>query len=81
MDRWNLWQDLTRYRTWRGPNGETIDGTNNACERRIGWWIKERYRSMRGYKRVISAVNVSRLLTFCGNFLGRGGLNLATIVT
>jgi transposase-like protein len=80
VDRWNLWQDLTRYRTWRGPNGETIDGTNNACERGIGWWIKERYRSMRGYKRVISAVNVSRLLTFCGNFLGRGGLDLATIV-
>jgi len=80
VDRWNLWQDLTRYRTWRGPNGETIDGTNNACERGIGWWIKERYRSMRGYKRVISAVNVSRLLTFCGNFLGRGGLDWATIV-
>jgi hypothetical protein len=25
--------------------------TNNACERLIGWWIKERYRTMRGYKR------------------------------
>ena len=80
MDRRNLWPDLTRYRTWRGPNGETIDGTNNAGERDIGWWIKERYRSMRGYKRVASAVNVSRLLAFCGNFLGRGGLDLATIV-
>ncbi len=80
VDRWNLWPCLTRYRTWRGPNGETIDGTNNACERGIGWWIKERYRSMRGYKRVASAVNVSRLLAFCGNFLGRGGLDLATIV-
>jgi transposase-like protein len=79
-DRWNLWPCLTRYRTWRGPNGETIDGTNNACERGIGWWIKERYRSMRGYKRVTSAVNVSRLLAFCGNFLGRGGLDLATLV-
>jgi len=80
VDRWNLWPCLTRYRTWRGPNGETIDGTNNACERGIGWWIKERYRSMRGYKRVASAVNVSRLLAFCGNFLGRGGLDLATLV-
>jgi len=80
VDRWNLWPCLTRYRTWRGPNGETIDGTNNACERGIGWWIKERYRSMRGYKRVTSAVNVSRLLAFCGNFLGRGGLDLATLV-
>ena len=80
VDRWNLWPSLTRYRTWRGPNGETIDGTNNACERGIGWWIKERYRSMRGYKRVASAVNVSRLLAFCGNFLGRGGLDLATLL-
>jgi hypothetical protein len=80
VDRWNLWPNLTRYRTWRGPNGETVDGTNNACERGIGWWIKERYRSMRGYKRVASAVNVSRLLAFCGNFLGRGGLDLATLL-
>jgi hypothetical protein len=79
VDRWNLWPCLTRYRTWRSPKGETMDGTNNACERGIGWWIKERYRSMRGYKRVASAVNVSRLLAFCGN-LGRGGLDLATIV-
>jgi transposase-like protein len=80
LDRWNVWPLLTRYRTWRGPHGETIDGTNNACERGIGWWVKERYRTMRGYKRVKSAVNVSRLLAFCGNFLGRGGLDLAQIV-
>jgi hypothetical protein len=80
LDRWNLWPLLTRYRTWHGPNGETIDGTNNACERGIGWWIKERYRSMRGYKRVRSAVNISRLLAFCGNFLKRGGVDLALIV-
>ena len=80
LDRWNVWPRLTRYRTWRGPHGETIDGTNNACERGIGWWIKERYRTMRGYKRVKSAVNISRLLAFCGNFLGRGGLDLAQIV-
>ena len=80
LDRWNLWPLLTRYRTWRGPNGETIDGTNNACERGIGWWIKERYRTMRGYQRVKSAVNVRRLLAFCGNFLARGGVDLAWIV-
>ncbi len=48
LDRWNLWHRLTRYRTWKGPKEETLDGTNNACERAIGWWIKERYRSMRG---------------------------------
>jgi hypothetical protein len=32
LDRWNLWRRLTRYRQWKGPNGETIDGTNNGCE-------------------------------------------------
>ncbi len=48
LDRWNLWSRLTRYCKWRGPNQEQLDGTNNACERAIGWWIKERYRSMRG---------------------------------
>jgi hypothetical protein len=48
LDRWNLWHRLTRYRQWKGPKGETLDGTNNACERAIGWWIKERYRTMRG---------------------------------
>src|SRR5574341_1710382 len=43
LDRSNLWGRLTRYRTWRGPHGETLDGTNKASERAIGWWIKERY--------------------------------------
>ena len=69
LDRWNLWPRLTRYRTWKGPKGETLDGTNNACERAIGWWIKERYRTMRGYKVPENAVRVSRLLAWCGNFL------------
>jgi hypothetical protein len=80
LDRWNLWPPLTRYRTWQGPNGETIDGTNNGAERAIGWWIKERYRTMRGYKRVKSAVNVSRLLAWCGNYLDRGGADLSLLV-
>ena len=69
LDRWNLWHRLTRYRTWKGPQGETLDGTNNASERAIGWWIKERYRTMRGYKVPEHAVGVSRLLAWCGNFL------------
>jgi transposase-like protein len=80
LDRWNLWRRLTRYRHWKGPNGETIDGTNNGCERAIGWWVKERYRTMRGYKRPKSAVNVSRLLAWCGNHLERGGADLALLV-
>jgi transposase-like protein len=69
LDRWNLWHRLTRYRKWKGPQGETLDGTNNACERAIGWWIKERYRTMRGYKVPENALRVSRFLAWCGNFL------------
>ncbi len=80
LDRWNLWPWLTRYREWRGARGERIDGTNNAAERVMGWWIKERYRTMRGYKREESAVNVSRLLTWVGNHLRRGGANLALLL-
>ncbi len=80
LDRWTLWSRLTRYRTWRGPNGETIDGTNNGAERGIGWWIKERYRTMRGYKRPESAVNVSRLLAWAGNHLNTGGADLARVM-
>ncbi|MFO3797204.1 MAG: hypothetical protein ACK8QZ_07975, partial [Anaerolineales bacterium] len=60
--------------------GELLDGTNNASERAIGWWV-ERYRTMRGYKRVESAVNVSRLLAWCGNHLERGGVNLAGVLS
>jgi hypothetical protein len=80
LDRWNLWPRLTRYRTWRGPEGQTINGTNNCAERGIGWGIKERYRTMRGYKRAQSAVNVSRLLTWSGNYLDRGGADLALLI-
>ena len=80
MDRWNLWPRLTFYRTWKDEYGHRIiDGTNNNCERCIGWWIKERYRSMRGYKREQSALNVSRLIAFAGSRLSRG-LNLADLM-
>jgi hypothetical protein len=80
LDRWNLWPCLTFYRTWKDQDGNPIlDGTNNADERAIGWWVKERYRSMRGYKRVRSALNVSRLIAYCGNHLEKG-LSLATLI-
>jgi transposase-like protein len=73
MDRWNLWPRLTFYRTWKDDDGNLIlDGTNNDCERSIGWWVKERYRSMRGYKRERSALGVSRLAAYAGNHLSRG---------
>ena len=62
--------------------GETIDGTNNGCERGIGWWIKERYRPMCSDKREQSAVNVSRLLAWVwqpvgGGRVSAGGARLA----
>lgn len=80
MDRWNLWPRLTFYRTWMDENGNPIlDGTNNHCERSIGWWIKERYRPMRGYKREQSVLNVSRLIALAGNRLSRG-LDLTSLI-
>jgi transposase-like protein len=80
MDRWNLWPRLTFYRTWKDEYGnEILDGTNNHCERAIGWWIKERYRSMRSYKQEQSALGVSRLIAFAGNNLARG-LRLADLM-
>jgi len=80
LDRWNLWPRLTRYRSWVGPAGETLDGTNNACERAIGWWVKERYRAMRGYKRPESVLHVSRLIAWMGNALAGPGADLAEVI-
>ena len=80
MDRWKFWPRLTFYRTWKDHHGnEILDGPNNHCERAIGWWIKERYRSMRGYNREGSALGVSRLIAFAGNNLARG-LRLADLM-
>jgi hypothetical protein len=80
LDRWNLWPRLTFYRTWKDKEGKPIlDGTHNADERAIGWWVKERYRTMRGYKREQSVLNVSRLIAFCGNNLAKG-LDLASVI-
>ena len=80
MDRWNLWPRLTFYRTWKDElDNEILDGTNNHCERAIGWWVKERYRSMRSYKQEQSALGISRLIAFAGNHLRRG-LRLADLM-
>ena len=80
MDRWNLWPRLTFYRNWKDEAGnELLDGTNNHCERAIGWWIKERYRPMRGYKQKDSALGISRLIALAGNHLAHG-LRLADLM-
>jgi len=80
LDRWQLWLRLTRYRSWEGPAGERLDGTNNGCERAIGWWVKERYRTMRGDKRPESVLNVSRLIAAMGNALDGPGFPLAEVI-
>jgi len=80
LDRYNMWRRLTCYRLWQGPNQERVDGTNNGCERAFGWWVKERYRSMHGYKSRENALHVSRLLVWCGNQSRSSGANLSQLI-
>jgi hypothetical protein len=56
---WNNWDRLTCYLTLRHSEGLEINATNNSTERAIGWAVKERYRTMRGYKRKDSILNVT----------------------
>lgn len=56
------WARLALYQSWRGKTNEKLDGTNNASEQVIGQCVKERYRTMRGYKRTASILNVSSLV-------------------
>lgn len=63
---WNKWNRLTL-----DQRRDDLDGTNNASERVIGWWIKERYRTMRGYKRHESVKNVVTLTARMGAQSGR----------
>jgi hypothetical protein len=58
---WQRWDRLTL-----DQRRDDLDGTNNASERVIGWWIKERYRTMRGYKRDASVKNVITLTARMG---------------
>ncbi len=71
---WTHWARLTLDQRWTGADGERLDGTNNATERAIGWWIKERYRTMRTYKRKQSVINVSRLIAYLGVHSGHADL-------
>jgi transposase-like protein len=58
---WERWPNLTL-----DQRRDDMDGTNNGSERLIGWWIKERYRTMRGYKRPTSVKNVVTLTARMG---------------
>jgi transposase-like protein len=67
--RWaNNWRRLTFDQLWNqvheSSHQQRLDGTNNAAERAIGCWIKERYRSMRSYKRRASVTNLARLIPY-----------------
>jgi transposase-like protein len=56
------WSRLALYQHWRGEKNGRLDGTNNVTEQVIGQCVKERYRTMRGYKRNESILNVSSLI-------------------
>ena len=70
---WNRWRKLILDLTRTDLN---MDGTNNSCERLIGWWIKERYRTMRGYKRQKSIRNVVSLTSLLGAYNGYFDMSL-----
>jgi len=63
---WERW-----YRLTLDQRRDDLDGTNNSSERLIGWWIKERYRTMRGYKRTESIRNVVTMTARMGVRSGR----------
>jgi hypothetical protein len=58
---WSNWRRLTCYRTLKHTEGLEVDETNNCSERAIGWGVKERYRTMRAYKRERSIISVAGL--------------------
>ena len=63
--RWaNNWRRLTFDQRWNRQHKQRLDGTNNVAERAIGSWIKERYRTMRTYKRLASVANLTRLIPY-----------------
>lgn len=66
LDWHENWSRLTLFQRWRGSQQEKLDGTNNVTEQIIGQRIKERYRTMRGYKRDESILNVSSLIGWLG---------------
>jgi transposase-like protein len=58
---WDNWQRLTCYRSLQFAKQLQVGETNNCTEQAIGWTVKERYRTMRGYKRSESILNVTSL--------------------
>ncbi|HHY54495.1 MAG TPA: hypothetical protein GYA08_03570 [Chloroflexi bacterium] len=49
--RWsNNWPRLIFAQRWNRSLQTSLDGANNVAEQASGWYIKERYRTMRTYK-------------------------------
>jgi hypothetical protein len=69
---WERWLRLTL-----DQRRDDLDGTNNSSERCIGWWLKEHYRVMRGYKRTESIRNVFTLTARMGAH--SGNYDMATL--
>jgi len=69
---WERWLRLTL-----DQRRNDLDGTNNSSERCIGWWLKEHYRVMRGYKRTESIRNVFTLTARMGAH--SGNYDMATL--
>lgn len=59
---WTNWPRLTFDQRWNRRQSAHLDGTHNVAERAIGNWIKERYRTMRTFKRRASVLNLARLI-------------------
>ncbi len=64
LDWTEHWARLSLFQGWRSAMKQKLDGTNNVTEQVIGQSVKERYRTMRGYKRDQSILNVSSLLAW-----------------
>jgi hypothetical protein len=58
------WSRLAFYQKWRGPREAKLDGTNNVTEQIIGQCVKERYRTMRSYKRRDSVRNLGSSISW-----------------
>jgi hypothetical protein len=66
LDGHENWSRLTLFQRWRGSPQEKLDGTSNVTEQIIGQRVKERYPTMRGYKRAEFILNVSSLIGWLG---------------
>ena len=75
--------NLFTYRSFRDSEGRVLlDGTNNACERAIGWCGKIRYRQMRGAKskRSLKDFLYVNTLLWEHKLAGKGPFQLAALV-